>query len=346
MVNVRRDNDPFKKYWWVLLVGFGLTGLWVLIPLMGQTGSSRVAVPKPQAVDQSLQSLDATENLSGAQGSAIDLSMDGVLHKSRSSETATSSLYEAPEGGAEGAPILDAKSIPSTKNLASALKAVSKSDPAGWGGEKAQRGFTSSKGSFKGMASLGGGGGSGASMSASPFNKGGPEVSIQDSGAGGSESGSAAGGRAYMRSVRNAAAQSVAASKLAGDASKAGSAGSFDGSGASGKTIGSAGKGIVFGQFDSGMAPANLKMKKGGAFMDPDKKPDDALEKIADAISGMKGKEVKDDYKEQMGDQMGQMVMSLVVGGVVGGMVEGPAAAAVTSFAMQSTQMLMKSNMK
>ncbi|MBI5623136.1 MAG: hypothetical protein HY924_05090 [Elusimicrobia bacterium] len=347
MVTVRRDNDPFKKYWWVLLVGFGLTGLWVLIPLMGQTGSSHVAVTKPASIeDQNLQSLDAQTNPSGAQGSAIDLSMDGSLRKkSRGDEAVTSSLYQPLEGGAPGAPIVEAAKKDASVNLAAALKAVSKSDPAGWGGAKAQKGFTAPKASFRGLSGVGGAssGGSGASISASPFNSPTAQVSVQDGAASGSEAGSVSGGKAFMRSVRNVQAQSLAASKLSStDGSRAGSATSFDGSQAGGKTIGSGGKSIVFGQFDHGMAPVNLKRSGVGGL--PDGAEDDPLDKIAEALENAKGTEVKDDYQEQMGDQMGQMVMAMVVGGLMEGVVGPTAAGVLTTYMMQSTQMLKQNN--
>ncbi|MBI4676875.1 MAG: hypothetical protein HY748_04770 [Elusimicrobia bacterium] len=330
------------------MVGFGLTGLWVLIPLMGQTGSSRVAVPKAgAAVEQNLQSLDSTGNPSGAPGSAIDLSMDGALKKKKSDEPVTSSLYQAQEGAAPGAPISDEGALAASPNLASALKAVSKSDPTGWGGAKPQRGFNAPKGKFGALSGMGGSssGGSGASMSGSPFNSPTAKVSIEEAGGAGKAAAAQSDGRSYMRSVRLAEAKSTAASKLSsGDGARTGAGSSFDGSGASGRTIGSASKDIVFGQFDHGSAPVNLKKKSGGgALMDPE---DPDLDKIAQAIEGLKGEEVKADYRDQMGQQMGQMVMMMVVGGVMNQAVGGTAGAMLTMYAMQSMQMLNQNNVK
>lgn len=348
MVTVRRDNDPLKKYWWVLLVGFGLTGLWVLVPLMGQTGSSHVAVPKASSVEeQGLQSLDSAQNPSGAQGSAINLSMDGALGgKKKGDESSGSGLYQAPEGGAPGAPIADPVKVAAAPSLASALKAVSKSDPTGWGGAKPQKGFNAPKGRFGSLSGTGGSssGGSGASISASPFNSASAKVAVSE--AQGTDAGGGAfrpGGQAFMQGVKRVEAASTASSKLASaDGARAGTSGSFDGTGASRKTVNSAGGDIVFGKFDYGAAPVNLKDRPTGG--EPEAKEPDPMDKIAQAIDGLKGKEVKADYQAQMGQQMGQMVMMMVVGGIMNQVVGGAAGAMLTTYMMQSAQMLNQNN--
>jgi len=40
-MNVKRGADPFKKYWWLILVGFGLVGLWVCAPVMDTSTGGR-----------------------------------------------------------------------------------------------------------------------------------------------------------------------------------------------------------------------------------------------------------------------------------------------------------------
>jgi hypothetical protein len=57
IMKVKKDNDPFKKYWWVILLGFAGVGAWVCMPLMDTpVGSASV---KPHGLSTENQSLDS-----------------------------------------------------------------------------------------------------------------------------------------------------------------------------------------------------------------------------------------------------------------------------------------------
>src|SRR5581483_4545521 len=102
-IKVQRGSDPFKKYWWVLLVIFAMGGVWVCGPaLQGGGGPVTGGAGGPgegglKSADGS--SLDASANPSGAPGGAIDLSMDGAARrkKGEASGLMTSSLYIPPD---------------------------------------------------------------------------------------------------------------------------------------------------------------------------------------------------------------------------------------------------------
>ncbi|MBI5210330.1 MAG: hypothetical protein HY927_10200 [Elusimicrobia bacterium] len=346
IVRVSRDNDPFKKYWWVLLVGFGLIGLWVLFPLLGQTGSARVAMPRQSAPeDQGLQSLDSSLNPAGAPGSAVDLSMDGSGYKKKNfDEPVTSSLYQAP-GAAAGQPIAASSQTTASASasapaagatLASALKDVSKNDPKGWGGAKPQKGFNAPKGSFGGLSGVGAASGSsGASMSATPFNSPTAQVAFDTAQGIGAEEGGAQSqdSRRYMRTLRAAQSKSILASKMKGtDSAKDAGGKVFDGNTNNKTTIAGAGQGTggVFGKFDYDSAPTNLKnAAEKAASLD-----DDMMSKLNKGLDDVKEKTFEADNKDMMNQQMMQMMMMMAVSGVAGG--------GVGSMAMPMMMMMMQ----
>ena len=116
-----------------------------MLPALEQgTGSVQYSATAKPAEEQGLDSL---ANPQGAPGSVIDLSMDGTGgYKKKSEGDAASSLYQAPEVAAPGAPITAIQSA-SPNTLASALKDVSKkADAGGWGGAKVQKAFNAPKG--------------------------------------------------------------------------------------------------------------------------------------------------------------------------------------------------------
>ncbi len=329
VVNIRRDNDPFKKYWWVILAGFGVMALWVCFPAGGGTGSGSVARGgglKPS--EQGLQSLDSRENAAGAPGSVVDLSMEGAggSRKKQADGDMASSLYQAP-GAAPGAPIEpQALTAASVSNLAAALKKASKSDPSGWGGAKAQRGFTAPKANFGGLSGFGSGsGGTGAAAGASAFNTQNAKVGFDSTrGLSGDGSGAADGNvKRHMRAVTAAARASFnAAGAGSGDAMRGGAGTSFDGSGAGAAIAGKSGShSAVYGRMDDTMAPANLK----GGPPDAKDKKKDPMDKLAQAIEDMndKGEEKKTDPAEAMTQRIQEMIIMAVVGGVVNGVVGG-----------------------
>jgi hypothetical protein len=70
---IKKQADPFKKYWWLILLAFGLVGLWVCYPAFNSSSAS-VALAE-QGLHPINQSLDSTRNPNGAPGGPVDLSM-------------------------------------------------------------------------------------------------------------------------------------------------------------------------------------------------------------------------------------------------------------------------------
>ncbi len=221
LAKVKRDNDPFKKYWGLLLIGFAMVGVWAMLPALEQgTGSVQYSAPAKPAEEQSLDSL---ANPQGAPGSVIDLSMDGTGgYKKKSEGDAASSLYQAPEVAAPGAPITAIQSA-SPNTLASALKDVSKkADAGGWGGAKVQKAFNAPKGNFGGLSGMGAAsaGGSGASVSAgvTSFGKAASNPGLTNTrGLGEDADKGDKDGPSFLKALNSAAAasQSAAAAKSA-----------------------------------------------------------------------------------------------------------------------------------
>ena len=322
-VKIASGSDPFKKYWWVILVAFAGIGGWICLPAMDSgTGGSSIA-PQESGLQTTEQSLDSAQNPAGAQGSALDLTM-GASHK-RKDEAAMSSLYQAPEekkiAAATPAPADAPKFADALKDIsrASAAKASAKADASGWG-EKAQRGFTAPKAAFGGLSGLGGGSGSGASSSSSGGGLAGSAVGgfggknantgvsfakgLKDTGSGSEASGS----KAIMKSLEAARGASVgAAVQQSNDAAKGMSSASFDGGGKGGSIGGGgAAQGAsagLYGKLDS--APSNLKVN------DPNlnnKKIEAPPTPIAAPAT---------DPNAQMKQMVMQMLMSVVMAGIM-----------------------------
>jgi hypothetical protein len=268
-------DDPFKKYWWVILFGFGVTGSWIFLPMMeSSVGSEHVSSSSKSSMDPSSaeQNLDSADNPNGAPGGALDLSMGGLKHKSRSDEAMSSMLYQAPpESGvvgasAAGAPLGLAGAISGASlSLAQQLKAAGRQkDAAGWG-EKAQSGFSGAHlsggglpgaGSVSGGASSSGGGGGGAFGMNSAHTGSASTVGLHDNG------GSDASGPGGSLGSRKSGAGAKALGKLNGgaEALRSGVGGVFDGSGKGisirdGMDNASAGLQAAYDE-----APANLKL--------------------------------------------------------------------------------------
>ncbi len=317
-MNVRRGNDPFKKYWWLILVVFGFVGLWVCAPAMdASTGGG--AARREGGLNSGEQSLDAVTNPAGAPGSVVDLSMGSYKRKNRGE--ITSSLYQSaePEKAAPGKPVHGSAS-PSGSTLASALKRAAKKDSSGWGGKKARRGFKSPKGSFGGLSGLGGSGGGSSSASAGgggtgAFGTRNANVGITQTRGLGSI-GAGAGGKSgpeFMRSLkRMSRTQTKIASLRSMDAASAGGQTSFDGTTNAKSSIGgggSRGGGGVYGKLDEGSAPRNLKPSTEGAGQEYKITPPEAPE----------GEEKEDD--EDMRKMIIKMILQALIGGMVGALV-------------------------
>jgi hypothetical protein len=166
-VSIGRAEDPFKKHWIILVIGFIFTGLWLCLPLMEPSvGSTHIDTSKPALDPNAAQSLDAIDNPTGAAG--INLAMDGVKPKSKENTPAekAAATSEATATGAAPA-AASAPAASSANNLAQELKKVGEQSSASGWGEKAQRGFTMPHLSGGGLSGVGSASG-GSSASASP----------------------------------------------------------------------------------------------------------------------------------------------------------------------------------
>lgn len=263
-MNIRKDADPFKKYWWVLLLIFGATGGWVCLPLLDFGGASAGGGQGSRGLKAADQSLDSLANPQGAPGQALDLSMEGAYRKKAQAEgSQTSSLYQPPPEPAASAPKASALA-----NLADALKAVSqRSDPTGWGGAAHEKGFNAPRANFSGLSGFGGGsgGGSGASLSLDSFGTAKPDVGMATTrGLGPLDLGakSQGGARPVMGALQSAQSRSLAAvAHHSGDAASSLAGSAFDGSrGGTAISGPSAQQGGAYANLDA--VPMNLKANK------------------------------------------------------------------------------------
>ena len=71
---IKQQADPFKKYWWLILLVFGLVGLWVCYPAFNSSSNASLAGAE-SGLHPVNQSLDSTQNPNGAPGGPVDLSM-------------------------------------------------------------------------------------------------------------------------------------------------------------------------------------------------------------------------------------------------------------------------------
>ncbi|MFA6003671.1 MAG: hypothetical protein WC881_06350, partial [Elusimicrobiota bacterium] len=261
-ITVKKGNDPFKKYWWVILLGFGVVGGWICLPFLEQPVGGVVA--GEQGLKSADQSLDPTTNPAGAPGQAVDLSMEGTYRKKTAEGPITSSLYQAPpEAAAPGSPIASGTGA-SGASFSAALKAVSqKTDPAGWGAASVKKAFISPKAGFGALSGLGGGGGggTGAASGMSAFGISGPRTGMATTRGLGYDAGQQSkGGTPVMSSLRGAQAQGQTAQITKSLDLSAGLAGkSFDGGKGGSAISGDGGQALggTYANLDS--VPMNLK---------------------------------------------------------------------------------------
>jgi hypothetical protein len=277
-IKIARGTDPFKKYWWVLLLAFGAVGGWVCLPALDGAGGGSAVPTQESGLKTADQSLDSAENPAGAPGSALD--MPGVHTRAADGSTMASSLYQAPDDASVAA---STAIVTPGSTFADALRDITRASAAkatvaasagkgGWG-EAAQRGFTAPKANFGAMSGFGGGSGSAASASSggaagggavSGFGGKGPNTGVSFA-KGLKDDGSAAAPGApnvAMRSLENAKLASVnAAGAASNDVARAAGGASFDGGGGGGRIAGGGAAegatGGVYGKLDA--APANLK---------------------------------------------------------------------------------------
>ncbi|MDX6768055.1 MAG: hypothetical protein SF051_00870, partial [Elusimicrobiota bacterium] len=333
-VAVRPSDDPYKKYWWLILVGFAFTAGWLTLPMMEPSvGSTRIDTSAPtESMPLGEGSLDGSDNPNGAPGSTLDLAMD--VHRPKKADgTVMSSLYQAPDEPAAPVEAPTAGAAAAGGTLASALKAAATSDPSGWGGQKAQKGFAQPKlgGSMPGL----GGGGSGGS--APSFSAGGRVGAFgsQNSSVGSVGTTGLQGSVSDLPEAKNArgalanaAQKAQEAARLTSNDGKVSSLSAlFDGRKGGGTAIGGGpggqalGAGGVYESLDS--APTNLKMN------DPELDKREFKEPPAQVANS----------QNNMSDQFKQQMAMMIVTTVVGGMIPGPVGTALTSLGPMLAQM-------
>lgn len=342
-VAVRPSDDPYKKYWWVILAGFGVTGAWLSLPMMETSvGSTRVDTTAPATgLTTGESSLDGSDNPNGAPGSTLDLAMDIAARPRKGDGSVMSSLYQAPDDPALPAEAAPAGAAAPGGTLADALKKAASSDPSGWGGQKAQKGFTQPKLGGVSAPGLGGGSGSGTSASASAtggvgaFGSQSSQVGFAGtSGLKGSVSDMPEAKNAKGALANAASAATKAANSRSGDAAVSGLSKVFDGrSERGGSAIGgdggeAIGAGGIYGSLDA--APENLKIN------DPN------LDKREFKEPPAKVANKKDNRSEELKQQMAMMLVTMVVGGMVGGTV-GQAMTGMIPMMMQMNQVNQRS---
>jgi len=318
-LSVGAADDPFKKYWWVILVMFALTAAWLFLPILdAPVGSAHVDPSKAGPNPNAEQSLDAVEAANGAGGAAIDLSMDGSKkHKDKSEESFESMLYQPPPEAGAAAPGAPLGASANLTTLAQQLKdvgaagAVKSKDAAGWN-EKAQAGFASPHLGGSGLSGAGsaGGGGAGASAGVSAFGASAAQVSMGSTRGLKEDDGekAAAGGMAALRGAAKAA--TAAAASKSNDTARAGVGSFFDGSKGRNSAIGGGPDiaGASYAALDA--APANLKLN------DPK-----LNEKKLDAPPATPAPSAAPDATKQMMMMMATMVIGGMVGGPAGQMI-------------------------
>jgi hypothetical protein len=323
-------DDPFKKYWWVILLGIAFTGVWLLMPMLGEksvgSDSYQVAQPKAEAsVEQSLSSADA--------GSGIDLSMEGTGHTRQEDGATGSSLYVAPDEPAPeaAAAAVAAAAAPAaggtSDSLASALKKVS--EGTGWN-EKAHKGFNAPKlagGSLSGMSAAGGGKAGAATSGLGAFGSRNANVGFSATqGLSGSVKEQQAPRASGLSALKASAGLATdAARNSSNDGARSGLSQTFDG-GKAGSKIGGGGSGAALagGYAALDTAPINLKQDDPKLNSKELKPPEPSMTDV--------GESAADD------SALAQQLAMMVVGGVVGGMIGGPFGGIVTNAIMKAVE--------
>lgn len=329
-------DDPYKKYWWAILAGIVVTGLWLCLPILTDTaiGSTSVAVAKSDSQASAERGLEATDNPDGAPGRAYDLAMDAPGHRGAGSTPPESMLYQAPADSGAGAAAAGAPLSAAARgaagaavagNLAEALKSAGRAkNAAGWG-EKAQRGFDAprlSGGSLGGLGSV-----SGHSTASAGGIFGTHDAAVGYGTAHGLNEGAGAAGpaagRGFVALSQTASAASRAATQRNADGSAGGMSKLFDGAKGQGTANAPGGKAGVYDSLLDA-APSNLKGSDPAANSTPppaapaDIPPQSNSSSLLATMAGM------------------------AVGALIGGAVGGAAGQAIASGASMAVQQAMQ----
>jgi len=314
-------DDPFKKYWWAILMGIVFTALWLLTPMLGEksVGSTAIDTSKPKADGNVEQSLSPEAD------GGLYLSMDGTGKKRKEDGPLTSGLFFAPDEPAPAAGAAATAGLPSgaaglgtSTNLADALKKVGEST-GGWG-EKPQKAFNVPRlAGGAAMSGLGGAsGGTAGSSSGGAFGTSNSKVGFAGakglSGDGGPDMIVAgASGVAMLKAAADQAQR--AAANMSNDGSRSSSGLAFDGGKGGSKiggNIGGSGMG-AYAALDA--APANLKIS-----------PSKDMKKIEGpppsgdlGESDMSG----NDVAKQIAMQLAGAAIGAIIGGPMGSVVSG-----------------------
>lgn len=268
-VTVAAADDPYKKYWWVVLAAFALPALWLCLPLLGTpVGAPPAGLGRPRVDAGAEQDLaasavlpaDAAGQTAGGARRGADF-VAGESPDAAPAEGAPAAASSAGDAAAAGADITPA-------TLAQALKDASSSSggAGGWGGERARRGFDAPRLSGGGLGGLGrASGGSSASMPGTEaFGIKNARPVLDPGSVGGTSSNAAgdaraSGARGSMAALSRAAEGARAASfQAGGDGAAQGVSRVFDGAGKQNAIAFSGAAGAAYARLDS--APANLKV--------------------------------------------------------------------------------------
>jgi len=328
-------EDPFKKYWWAILLGIAFTALWLLTPMLGEKSVGSTAIdtstPKVSDVEQVVEA-DA--------GDGINLSMDGTGHKRKADPLFGSSLYEAPPEEKAAATAAAAATgglgtAASGSTLASALKKVSESN-GGWG-EKAQRGFNAPKlggGSLSGMGAASGGRAGASGGSTGAFGSSNANIGFANANglSGGGAPDAAAPNSKGVAALKAASAQALlAASNKSNDGARSSMSQAFDGA-RGGSKIGGGGAALAGGYAALDAAPANLKLD--------DPKMNEKKLEAPPATGADVGQSKMDD------SELAKQIAMQVAGAALGTLIGGPMGAVATQVIMQAIQRQMDQETK
>ncbi|MDP3543025.1 MAG: hypothetical protein Q8T11_11225 [Elusimicrobiota bacterium] len=316
-------DDPFKKYWWAILMGIVFTAIWLLTPMLGEKSVGSTVVDTSPKVAENVE-----QSFTPDAGDGINLSMEGTGRARKEDPLFGSSLYQAaPEDkpAATAAALGSASSASSGGTLAGALKKVSEGD-GGWGDKKKQRGFDAPKlagASLSGMGAAGGGR-AGSASGSSAFGSSNAKIGFAGTKglSGGDEAEAAVPAGKGMAVLKAASAQSLlAAASKSNDDARSSLSKAFDGA-KGGEKIGGGGASLGGGYAALDAAPVNLKLE------DPK-----LNEKKIEPPSGA------DVAQSDMDDsELGKQIAMQLVGGAIGTAIGGPMGGIVSQVIMQAIQ--------